>query len=465
MPDGSGPDGADASDAGTRDQAAEVASEGGPDAGVDSGLDSGQEAGGNACSTPDVQIPGLRVDTIGPPGGTYEGPAIVERSSATELVMAFTPTDARDAGATSALPLHARIHGLSPMPAFPLGARVWLSKSPAGDPPFSFFGPASWSIAVRDKQGGRLLFGAAKEPAKAAFAPLSFDNVRAVCSGAYSDSCASGSVTHSSVEVHGDTAVVITDGQTRAVRAGGVDYDVTVMARDITTTNVRCADYYAYDGLAVDVRARDLGPLVAGLEVGAPIACPRGNEDLKEVGFSFYEVPLSTPYDGRAFYLKRRPDTAYECFQFKPVGVMGAAPGDTPVLEFCTSPGLFREPAPNQEFWVTTTSFRLAALRGPNRGSLLLAFVYADAPLDAPTSAQLESVLGVHLEARELCRYADGDPTRGAPVSPLWELAFGRTSPVALRTDGHAVVPIAGKDYDAWMWAQGPSLGLSLAAR
>src|SRR5688572_18250759 len=63
--DGSRP-GADASDAGTRDDATNV---------TETGADTASEVAVNACSTRATRVPALEARTVGPGGGAYEGPA------------------------------------------------------------------------------------------------------------------------------------------------------------------------------------------------------------------------------------------------------------------------------------------------------------------------------------------------------------------------------------------------------
>ena len=456
-------DGDTAAEASANDASKDTAGETAEDTG-------GSEGGGGICGNHAGYLPILGVDTIGPSGGaSYDGPAIVERSTKTELVIAFSPAAMaapQDGGAGTPPPMHAVLNANAPMPGFPLGARVWLYKSTAGNPPSApFSGPQPWTIAVRDSEGGHLIIGAGKEPDGTALIPFGLSTA-ATCTSPYSDHCVNGSAVYSSLDVHGDMDVTIADAETRTVRVGGLDYDVMVMARDIAGTRNQCADYSPYDGVAMDVRAKDPSALIAALPAGVPIACARGNDIIEEVGHSFYGVSTTTSYDGKAFYTKRgTPRPSSECFQFSVVGVTAAVPTVTPTIEFCAPIGRFPEPAVGQEFWATLSSFDIIALRDPNRGPLLLASVYAAAPFDASTSARIAEVLGVPVEARAACAYAPShDPNDAKPLS-LWEVAVGATAPGIIKTDGHSVVAIAGKNYDAWMSASASQLSFSLVAK
>jgi hypothetical protein len=423
-------------------------------------------AGGGACGDHDGFPESLSVHTIGPPGGApYDGPAVVERSTTNELVLAFSPTDASrpDGGAAGDLPLHAFI-AASNLPVFPLGARVWLYKSAAGDQFNAFSAPPATTIAVRDKKGGHLILGAGYPPDGTALIPYAV-SAGGQCTTAYSDECAKGTAVYSSLDVQGDSTVTIADNETRTVRAGGVDYDVTVMARKIDAKTINCTDYFTYDGVAMDVRAKAPAPLIAGLEAGAPIACARGNDVVQTVYSTFYAVSLGTSYDGKAFYVKRADIPGADCYQFSVEGVASETPPEKPFVEFCAPVGLFPEPTVGQEFWATLSSYDITALRGPNRGPLLLASVFASAPFDADTSTRAQQVLGVPVEARLGCVYAQ-PAGPGTMPEYLWEVALGATSPGIIKTDAHTVVTVAGQSYDAWMESDaGARLYFSLVAQ
>jgi hypothetical protein len=390
---------------------------------------------------------------------SYDGPAIVERSPSSdtwnELVLALPPA-AADGGA-GALPLHVRISGLPTKATFPLGARVWLTKSA---PPTFGFGPAKpWSYTVRDKQDGRLLFAGGWNVAPTLFAPLTFDHETPTCTDtAYDDGCGMGTATYSSVDVHGDTTATIDDGQSATVRAGGVDYTVEIMSRNIYVmpTN-RCGDYFGpYTGFAANAAVKDTTPLAGTFDVGAPIACGLENADQKQVGFSLYEIDSGTPYDGKVVYAKKRVQPGgLDCFDF--TTTLTGADGAPALMEFCVSPGLFPEPAVGQALWATTKGYQLATLKSSQGGPLLLATVDQSVPFDATTKADLAAILGVPVDARQRCPYAAG--------FTLWETTFGTTSPVVLGPSGHATPTIGSKTYDAWMEQSDTTLTFSLVAR
>jgi hypothetical protein len=325
--------------------------------------------------------------------------------------------------------------------------------------PLLEFGPAKpWSYSVRDKKDGRLLLASGWGVATTLFAPLTFDHQSTTCSGAYDDGCGSGSATYSSFDVHGDSTVTIDDGQSATVRAGGVDYAVELMSKniEISAFSDRCADYSGpYTGFGVNAAIEDTTPLVGTFDVGAPIACALENADLKQVNFSFYDVDFNTAYDGKVVYAKRGQPGGNDCFDF--TTTLTGADGTPALMEFCVSPGLFTEPTVGQAFWATTTGWQLGALKSSNGGQVLLAAVNQSVPFDTTAKADLAAVLGVPVDARQRCPYAAG--------YALWETTFGTTSQVILGPSGHATPTIGGKSYDAWMAQNDTSLGISIVAR
>ena len=385
------------------------------------------------------------LSVVGDATKPYEGPAIVERSASNgtsyELVLAFAPTTA----GAGALPEHATISGLDPLPAIPQGAKVWFSRS--ADPKLGSDGPVRpWWFAVRDKQNGSFLIATGIDAPAGTFAPFSFDNKQAICTSFLDTPCAQGPATYSSIDVHGDTTVTIDDGQWAAVAAGGVSYDVGITSMDLTSSFV-CPSYAGPSmGLGLGVRAKDLASVVAGLTVSAPIACGRGDADSKIVTgtFDVGDIIGDVRYDGKAVYSKRVSDPVLDCFRFE--STVSDGQGGLGTIDFCTSRGSFAEPTVGQEFWATQTS-TVTELRGPNRGAPLLVLLTVFGPFDATTQTTLQSALGIPVATKQACSYAD------VPGGfRLWEVDFGAgASTAGLVAGGHATFQIGGRSYGAWM--------------
>jgi hypothetical protein len=246
---------------------ASIASRPASDAGTG---DVGGEPSEGVCGRHDTFGSMLRIFAVGPEGGLYQGPAIVSVSTSSELQLSFESSPGADAGAP--ILRSVGLSGLDPMPLFPVGARVWLSKDPAGNPRYSplYGGPGS-ALSIRDREGGRLLLGAAFNDNGPA-APFAVSPGTDVCSDANPVCPLPGSrVFYQAVDVHGDSTVTIEDSQTATVQLDGLDYDVRVTAQRVTDGPEGCglADYFAAlaGGVTVDARARDLSRLLDGLEL------------------------------------------------------------------------------------------------------------------------------------------------------------------------------------------------------
>ena len=273
------------SSGGTAGQSATGATTAGGVAGATVG-GTGGTSGSNSCGTHDQFGPRLAVRTIGSAGGDpYDGPAIVEGSTSQELRLYFVLTGATGGtggtGPDGGLPvgnqeIHVSITGLDPMPLLASGAELWLSKNPAGNQESEvlMYGIAPWSLSARNRQGGDLLFGAARNQFDTAASPVRIGTVTPDCTALDVDpySCTPGaSTTYSSVEVEADTPVVIHDSVPGTVTLGGIEYDVRATVQQLSSTRVVCMDHHDsdYSGVALDIRAKNLADLVAGSTGGS----------------------------------------------------------------------------------------------------------------------------------------------------------------------------------------------------
>jgi hypothetical protein len=423
----------------------------------------------DACGVPTNPDPGILVSTVGEPGGepgdsAYEGPAVVERSTAQGLTLAFTqPNAARVNLASPAdadpLPRHVNIGGLGSAPLFPRGAKLWIAKNPAGDfeaPRGPGWTPSPASLSVYDQKGGRLLFAVSSN---GGVGPLPSTRGASSCTTSSFGDCGHDQLTHESVLVHGDSDVEIPDAQGRLVRLGGQDYDVASRSlSDVVTDNGRCvyagSDATTYRYSKMDIKARDLPALVGGLEAGAPPACARGNDEQKGVYFSIYDFADNTFYDGPAIYRGKsvRLEDRNECFSFDAPGAAAEGHGP-PDLEVCGSPGLFAAPPIGSELWVTRVPFGFATLRTAEHGTLLLANVSSSVGF-ADVAKNLGAALGVKVRAQQGCAYAHD--FAGQPTYFLTDLVVETTPPVVVTGDARTVITLDGKEFNVWMaWDSG----------
>lgn len=132
---------------------------GGTSGGGTAGAGSAGEVGASECGSHDDLGPRLWASTQGSLGaldGTvYDGPAIVEGSTESSLVLSLGAPDASAGGAagdgggsTMSTPLlHMTLRGLNPMPLLEPGTKLWLTKNPAVLPQGGFFPGPGWSIS------------------------------------------------------------------------------------------------------------------------------------------------------------------------------------------------------------------------------------------------------------------------------------------------------------------------------
>lgn len=157
------------------------------------------------------------------------------------------------------------------MPLLPVGAKVWLSDNPPNgntQRALQYYDPPQ-SISVRDREGGTLLFGAARDDFDTVASPVRIGAPSDDCTGPNpgASSCsASPTITYEAIEIEGDTPVVVHDSQPGRISLGGVDYDVRLAARRLSErTGFNCGNQ---DGTALDIQAVDLATLAAALDTG-----------------------------------------------------------------------------------------------------------------------------------------------------------------------------------------------------
>jgi hypothetical protein len=457
-----------------------------PDAGSTGG---GDVATGGAAGAPIIcpmQSPSFNfwTATEGPQGGSYGGPAVVERSVPTELTLAFYAEDSvgdggassdgggasadggganadggvasADGGGARSLPLHASIGGLGDTPAFPVGARVWLEKTPAGPPPPAFQSPSTFfngTFVVRDKKDGAILIaGAHNTPG-----PIPTSPGGQSCTDTTNDGACS--YTYGSLDVHGDMTVLVGNGETRTVPIGGVGYDVSVTDMSFTSFPGACGGDVpsSFSEVDVSVRAKDLATLVKTLPKGTVPACSRGNYERKWPVFDFFDgTTVWVPYEGPASYTGR----VGRCFEFSATGRIDPTTNAPAKLDLCEADGLLVEPTVGTSFWLSMPTLFIATLRSAKDGPFVLASF--EITSTGAHSAAADQTLGVHVDIRRGCAYASMTSLASAPPATLSldELVFATAPPVVVGTDDHALVTLGGKAYDAW-FARGSGFTLT----
>jgi hypothetical protein len=391
----------------------------------------------------------------------YEGPATVERSTTDELLLRYVPSQAApdggvadpDGGASPTAPiLHWSIRGLAPMLPFPLDAKLWVSTH-VTDNPATFYHTDPWSLAVRDREGGTLLFGAALDPIAIAPSPVPIGSPGADCvvpdykTGCTGNSNDTVTMTYESVAVQGDTAVVIHDSQPGKVSLGGVEYDVRLTARRIAPS---CwFNSVNQDGIALDLQASNLSSLLAGLDVGPPLSCREGNDPSHGAYFDLNAIAEAT-YDGPVVFQGVEADTTTYDF-----GVPGLRRTDgTPAqLRIEGAAASMTVPSVGQQYWLSWASqTSVEVLRESQQGPIVLGVFYFDAQPDG--AQKLADLLGTNVSLERQCAYTES--------IDLWDAVFGAAPGVRVTSGTSGTFSAGGHTYRAWVWGSSSAVGITI---
>jgi hypothetical protein len=402
-------------------------------------------AGTGECGPRDVLPPSLWSGTLEPDGvvlePSYDGPAIVERSTEMELLLSL------EQGSGDVPTLHVSLSGLMPMPLLARGTKLWLAKNPLPDPPFSFVDAPAVSVSVRDSEDGTLLFGSAYDDFSSVASPVGISDVTPLCTVPTPNTCLmGGTVTYSSVTVAGDTPVVVEDGDSGVIALNGEPYDVWVTAREEKINGLpACPDYIPASGVAVYVQATRLEELLATLEVGPGPACGQGNDPDVSLYFGFYGVSAGTTHEGVVRYVGPdidRPDA----YLFEVPGLVSLT--DQPArLSIAGAVALMPEPELGQEFWLSFPGLNAQALRESEGGPVVLAQSWG---IEGDAPGTLGNLLGVEVTLEETCAYT--------PSIPLLETVFATEPEVRVASGTAGTLVIGGRTYGVWAWGQGPAM-------
>jgi hypothetical protein len=250
-------------------------------------------------------------------------------------------------------------------------------------------------------------------------------------------------VTHSEVTVSGDSPVVVHSGALGEIALDGVRYDVRVMAQMTTEAAgpAGCADYFPFAGVSLDVSARSLAALAAGLPSGAGPACGQGNDATPDVSFGVYEVSLPAGFEGPVTYAGLDP-LQPGAYAFDIAGRPPLSNGTPARLYIARVASVLSEPAIGQQFWLSYPSSMSQALLESQGGPVVIA--QANGMPQGGVAAPLASALGVGVTLARSCSYGSS--------FDLWRAQFLTTPAVTVPSGTTALLTIGGRNYRAWMW-------------
>jgi hypothetical protein len=424
--------------------------------------DAGPAAPVNVCLGAFSELPSLGYTAYFAP---YDGPAVVERSTTDELILENPYTLAGGAGgsgstdaggAVSTSENHTRFFGITPMPLFPVGAQVWLTMSVVQVRGLEADLQSTFSFAVRAGQAGRLLFGAAT----ASYGPLSFpvpvDQLTTTCTANGVYQCApQGTVTYASAVVTGDVPVVVQTDHLTTISLDGSPYDVRLDAETGTSGGYRCSDWSVPEHVSIDVRAQGLASLIAGLPVGPPPACGKGNDLDHAVRFDVYGL-----VGGVVSYVgpdARQPNT--DDF-VGPPAADGSSQGSVNVVNLNARHDLPTYSA-GQRLWLSTQTVAadgglsrgtVTALRESEGGPIVLARYSQTAPLAPGPLGPLADLLGISVTTQKSCDYAAAiAPASGLQATALMDVTFGTSPPLRVPGGTIGTFTLGGRTYHAWV--------------
>lgn len=414
------------------------------------GAGGGGGTGGTAtCSSGSGDM--LGSGTFGPVSQrNYGGPAVVERSTSSDLVFSFEQPSL-EAG-KPAVVLHVNVGGLSPMPRLAVGTTVWLQQS-VPPPPVALYlpQPGRW-LRVLDKEGGRLLLGYSMSyDGDTSGSPLPFAGAHAGCveRNTWCDSPAAQRIWQA-LEVTGDTNVTLQPGEPAKVTLGGVDYDAVAVAYSETTGNGSCAaDYRPAQNVTVSAIARDLGALTADLPKAEPPSCSLYNDAQSTESFGLLGVSLNTPYAGPVVYRSSAAPDGWLRHRFDTPGLQPQFPDSELGLELDDWSKDFTPPAAGTTLYYESYGGDTGALFSKQGGAPLL--VAANGTFDQALMNQLGSWLGVSVALQQSCEYTTLEVNNQPTPFSLSQVTLGTEPPVTVHSGERSKLKLAGHDYEAYV--------------
>lgn len=382
----------------------------------------------------------------------FDGWATVERSSATELILAADSqlNGLRDAPASANANAHCNIYGRD-LPAIAPGARLWLHFSgdfvPGAARALYYRHDFGREMSVRAQPDGPLLLAGITSPAEAGRIEtdaLTFAEPVELCGMENTNCWVDGRVSQHSLLAIADEPQRVSAGPGSVITLDGMPYALTfVGASQYVGTqrdHAKCHPDFSGDirlWASADLRAVDPQPIIAALDQGVVPACSVGNEPVVDVDASLYGASASTWIaDAEIVYRAIENDK----YMF-----------DVPGTEYTfglTLNALQAEPAPGTRYSVSY-QFDAFVMRSQPGGEIMAAWMWLpETPKDRDTIGIFSSWLTLPLTRDQVCPY---EPER-SPAEPgqfLRQITFGTQPATAIREGSRGVLSIDGRSYEA----------------
>jgi len=374
----------------------------------------------------------------------FSGPAVVERSTSSDLVLAFE----FPAAAAGAPPIisHLAVTGLSPMPRIAVGKRVWLERDEGGGTGSSFGAPPASSFRVTDEQAGKLLLGTTSTNSTfstTGAAPLRVVGLHDRCTERLS-SC---QYTWKAVEVAADETVLLEPGKPTEVMLDGGAYNAVAFA---SKHGVCGADDVALESVYVSVVARDVEAMAADLPLAEPPACSQYNDVDSSTSFTLYGVSVSTDYAGPVVYKSSGVQGSWTEHEFDTPELV-PLPGAQASLGLEDWSNDFLPPQVGTTLYFESRSFMAGALLTEKGGAPVFVTAITFEPFDDAMLATLSGWLGVAVAFQRSCDYTNVEAIDGTKVLPLWQANLGTKPPTVVHTGERTRFDIGGRAYEAYV--------------
>jgi len=383
----------------------------------------------------------------------FDGWTTVERSSATELILAADAqlNGLRDAPAIVNATAHCNIYGKE-LPVLAPGARLWLHFSgdfvPGAARALNYRHDFGMEMSVRARPEGPLLMAGMSWPAESGRIEtdaLTFAEPVELCGVENKNCWVDGRSSQHSVLALADEPQRVSAGPESVITLDGMPYVITFVGASQYTGTQRdythCHPDFPGDTrlwISADVQAEDPQPIIDVLDEAEVPACSVGNEPVVDVSATLYGRSTSD-WVADAEVVYRGIDKDNYVFDL-------SGTDDTFAI---TLNALRAEPAPGTRY---SLSYQHDAfvLRAAPGGEILAAQTWLPEMLDERrnTLGVFASWLGLSLTREQVCSY-EAQTTLRMPELFLRQVTFGTTPATIIREGSRSIVSIDGRNYDA----------------
>jgi len=394
---------------------------------------------------------------------SYDGWALVEQSSDSELVLAIMPGDQdADAGTPEGVVAMAHCNFAAPseLPNIGPGSLVWLhvrgEKTLPSELPH--YGD---EVTVRDSPGGAVLLAGIRAAAngqdRLEADALTFRNPLELCRKR-ARCVDDGDTVAYSIEAASEPPQRLAPGQHTTLQLEGMPYDVLFYGASRNTGTQRsrnnaCLDHRLDSRLwvAANVRALEPGAAIARLSRGTLPTCMPGDAPYMWIDHSIYEIAVGDSVSVEVTYRERRDGQLRFDFPEPPgqLGIAESAP--------------LAEPMPGQKLWLEGDA-SMFVLRERKSGPIVLAGGAISTYGQRVWLEELGRLLDTPVTVEPQCVY-EASPIAGAPPDENSYLFRGTFNGTTVLSGTKKVLMIGGVSYDVSLGTYGSHVPFVISRR